>query len=244
MRLDHAPEVAVPAVVLAGDEITAAGQAGGGRRLRVLDFLVGAVLALGGVAVLANALVLQGTRPFALFPPASPVAAEAPAEGKARPVKTTSIPLPRANPAVPHGSRGSAIVGATDGTLGYLAVKTQVSGMPTPLLPVSADEAAAVAIASPRPVAGQRPPLDVGAASEVTGAVRPPAEVPVSARSLAVQRALARLGYGPLKVDGVAGSETRLAIQRFQRDRKLAPDGEMSDRLLRELSAVSGLALN
>ncbi|MFV8096476.1 peptidoglycan-binding domain-containing protein, partial [Enterobacter cloacae complex sp.6730737] len=80
--------------------------------------------------------------------------------------------------------------------------------------------------------------------ADVTGAVRPPSDVPASPRLLAVQKALAKLGYGPLKVDGRPGGETRSAIQRFQRDRNMAADGEVSDKLVRELASVSGVTVN
>lgn len=54
------------------------------------------------------------------------------------------------------------------------------------------------------------------------------------------QRALNTLGYGPLKVDGVIGSGTRAAIEKFERDRKLPVRGEPSPRTLRELAARAG----
>lgn len=60
----------------------------------------------------------------------------------------------------------------------------------------------------------------------------------------AVQRALNRLGYGPVKADGVYGAGTKLAIERFERDRKLPVSGEMSPRVLKELSAASGTAFD
>lgn len=60
----------------------------------------------------------------------------------------------------------------------------------------------------------------------------------------AVQRALNRLGYGPIKADGVYGSGTKLAVERFERDRKLPLTGEVSPRVLKELSAASGTAFD
>jgi peptidoglycan hydrolase-like protein with peptidoglycan-binding domain len=82
---------------------------------------------------------------------------------------------------------------------------------------------------------------------------RPPAPIPVSARSdpvgdlivasrrvAAVQRALTEYGYGQLKPTGTVGSDTLAAIQKFERDRKLPITGQMSDRLVRELSAATG----
>lgn len=252
MRLDPAPALAAPAVV--ADDPFAPPPPRGGRRLKALDFLVAAVVVAAGGAVAANALVMQVPPPHAALPQpgSSGVAA---GNDKAKTVRSTSIPLPPVNP----NARGAAVAGgATNGTLGYLASKTSVTGMTPPLKPVSAEEAAAGAIAAPRPVASLRPPLKTGAL-DATGPIslspagagsvdplpiRPPADVPSSPRVLAVQRALAKLGYGPLKVNGAMSAETRQAIQRFERDRKLPADGEVSDRLMRELGAVSGLAIN
>ena len=72
-------------------------------------------------------------------------------------------------------------------------------------------------------------------------AARAPAEPhrPVAA----AQRALAKLGYGPLKADGVLGEGTRQAIERFERDRRLAVTRDLAPRTLKELSAQSGVAI-
>jgi hypothetical protein len=86
---------------------------------------------------------------------------------------------------------------------------------------------------------------------------RPPAPIPVSSHSdpvgdliiasrrvAAVQRALTDYGYGQLKPTGTVGSDTLAAIQKFERDRKIPVTGQMSDRLVRELSAVTGRAID
>ena len=56
----------------------------------------------------------------------------------------------------------------------------------------------------------------------------------------AVQRALTEYGYGQLKPTGTIGADTQAAIQKFERERKLPVTGQMSDRLVRELSAMIG----
>lgn len=78
-----------------------------------------------------------------------------------------------------------------------------------------------------------------------TNVLRPPAPIPPvqitgSHRVAAVQRALSENGYGQLKATGTIGADTQAAIQRFERDRKLPVTGQMSDRLMRELSVVIG----
>jgi peptidoglycan hydrolase-like protein with peptidoglycan-binding domain len=64
-----------------------------------------------------------------------------------------------------------------------------------------------------------------------------------SRRVLAVQRALSDFGYGPVKPTGLFGPDTKAAIEKFERDRKLPVTGQISDRLLRELAAVTGRPL-
>jgi hypothetical protein len=84
-----------------------------------------------------------------------------------------------------------------------------------------------------------------------SGFPRPPAAIPVSARSdtvsssgsrrvAAVQRALTEYGYGQLKPTGTIGADTQAAIQKFERERKIPVTGQVSDRLVRELTAMTG----
>jgi hypothetical protein len=54
------------------------------------------------------------------------------------------------------------------------------------------------------------------------------------------QRALNRLGYGPLKADGLMGPGTRAAIEKFERAAKLPVKGEPAGRTLRELTQKAG----
>jgi len=92
-----------------------------------------------------------------------------------------------------------------------------------------------------------------------TSNVRPPAAVPAAApaadpiaklvapspskRVTAVQRALSDFGYGQIKVTGVFDPDTRAALEKFERDRRLPPTGQMSDRVVRELAAMTGRPL-
>jgi Putative peptidoglycan binding domain len=81
---------------------------------------------------------------------------------------------------------------------------------------------------------------------------RPPGAIPLvshgdsanavigARRVAAVQRALTEYGYGQLKPTGIMGPDTQAAIQKFERARKLPVTGQLSDRLVRELTAVIG----
>jgi peptidoglycan hydrolase-like protein with peptidoglycan-binding domain len=57
------------------------------------------------------------------------------------------------------------------------------------------------------------------------------------------QKALLKLGYGPLKADGLMGPGTRQALERFERDHKLPVTGELSGRTLRALAAQSNTTI-
>jgi peptidoglycan hydrolase-like protein with peptidoglycan-binding domain len=75
----------------------------------------------------------------------------------------------------------------------------------------------------------------------------PPARIETTAASskrvLAVQRALSDYGYGQIKPTGVVDTETQVAIERFERERKLPVTGQPSDRVVRELAAIIGRPL-
>lgn len=59
----------------------------------------------------------------------------------------------------------------------------------------------------------------------------------------AVQRALAEYGFGQLKPSGVMDRETQDAIEQFERSRKMQVSGQISPRLIRELSMLTGRPL-
>jgi peptidoglycan hydrolase-like protein with peptidoglycan-binding domain len=65
-----------------------------------------------------------------------------------------------------------------------------------------------------------------------------------SQRIIAIQRALSEFGYGQIRLTGVYDTDTKMAIQRFERDRKLPITGEMSERVIRELAALAGRPLD
>lgn len=64
-----------------------------------------------------------------------------------------------------------------------------------------------------------------------------------SKRVLAIQRALSDFGYGQIKQTGAYDPETRTAIEKFERDHRLPVTGQISDRFVRELAAMTGRPL-
>jgi hypothetical protein len=75
---------------------------------------------------------------------------------------------------------------------------------------------------------------------DLIGSAPAPASVAGPARVAAVQRALSEYGYGQLRLSGTLDEPTIVAIQKFEADRKLPVTGRISDRLLGELSAMTG----
>jgi peptidoglycan hydrolase-like protein with peptidoglycan-binding domain len=64
-----------------------------------------------------------------------------------------------------------------------------------------------------------------------------------SKRVLAIQRALADFGYGQIMPTGLYDPDTRTAIEKFERDHRLPVTGQLSDRFVRELAAMTGRPL-
>jgi len=86
-------------------------------------------------------------------------------------------------------------------------------------------------------------------AQPASNALRPPASIPTTGsigsakRVAAVQRVLTEYGYAQLKPTGILGPDTKAAIEHFERERKLPVDGQVTDRLVRELYAATGHAV-
>jgi Putative peptidoglycan binding domain len=184
--------------------------------------LVAGVLAFAAVsAIIANALFLQaGHHPSPMF--GSVVAI--PQAGL-----TPASPLPRPRP-VELATRS--------------ADTSPPESKPVELKPVEIKPADPKA-AEPKAADPLANLVKATAATPVTSNVpRPPAPIPTAAqgarRVAAVQRVLTEYGYGQLKPTGTIGSDTQAAIQKFERERKLPVTGQMSDRLVRDLVAMTG----
>ena len=92
---------------------------------------------------------------------------------------------------------------------------------------VTGTPARPIAAPAPQPVAARRN-------DAITELIGP------SSRIAAVQRALAEYGYGPVKASGILDDATSAAIAKFERDHNLPTSGRVSDRLVKELTAMVG----
>jgi Putative peptidoglycan binding domain len=193
------------------------------------DMIAGALAFAAVSAIIANALFLQaGRHPSPMFGTvvAFPAAALAPAN-----------PLPRPRPL------------EADASLAEPRIAEPKLAEPRLAEPRPAEKPAEPKLADP--LTNLVKATSAAPAAAPSNVLRPPAPIPVSShadtpagpgsrRVAAVQRALTEYGYGQLKPTGTIGSDTQAAIQKFERDRKIPVTGQMSDRLVRELTAMIG----
>ena len=75
----------------------------------------------------------------------------------------------------------------------------------------------------------------------IRAGIIPPATIPSEPdpRLAIVQKNLLRLGYSLGRADGMMGPGTRMAIEKFERDRKWPITGDVSQKIFRELGTIS-----
>ena len=197
------------------------------------DVLAGLLAASAICAILANALFLQaGRHPSPMFGsvvtlPAPQAAVVSPLP-RPRPVELTSRP----GEAEPPEIRPVEVRGADPR---HIEIRSA-----DPRNDSRGDSR------NPDPMANLVVKSTGAPAAAPTNVARPPAPIPATAQSAGarrvagVQRALTQYGYGQLKATGAVGADTQAAISKFERDRKLPVTGQMSDRLVKELTAMIG----
>jgi Putative peptidoglycan binding domain len=215
------------------------------------DMVAGALAVAAIGAIVTNALFLQsGPHPSPMF--GSVVTLPAPGS------PSTVNPLPRPRPAEairseaipvePKAVESKAIEPrATDAKASDLKASDLRATDPLTNLVKATSTAPTAASVAPAPTSVA--PATTSVAPVSTSAIpRPPASIPAAAnpgpggarRVAAVQRALTEYGYGQLKPTGTIGPDTQAAIAKFERDRKIPATGQMTDRMVRELSAMIG----
>ena len=189
------------------------------------DMVAGLIAAAAICAIVANALFLQaGRHPSPMFGSVvtlpAPQAAVANPLPRPRPVELTARPVE----AEPPEPKQVEVRGADSRQFDAKNADARNADAMTNLVVKSTSAPAT----TPANVA--RPPAPIPATAQSAGA----------RRVAAVQRTLTQYGYGQLKPTGAVGSDTQAAISKFERDRKLPVTGQMSDRLVRELTAMVG----
>lgn len=211
---------------------------------------VAGLLAFAAVtAIVTNALFLQaGPHPSPMFgsvvlmPAPSSPSSSSPAASSVSPLSASPLPRPRpveASPPEPRPGEFKSSEAKPD-----LKAEARV-------LDVRPPEVKAV---ESKPSDSMTTLVKAATASmpaTTSTVLRPPAPIPVthnegglaaggSRRVAAVQRALTEFGYGQLRPSGIEGTDTKNALVKFERDRRLPVTAQISDRLIRELSAMTG----
>jgi hypothetical protein len=203
------------------------------------DLVAGALAVAAIGAIVANALFLQsGPHPSPMFGSVVTLPAPAPSVSplpRPRPAEATKAEAAPAEPRVVESriADKAADIKAVESKAADIKASDTKAADPLTNL-VKATSAAPVATSS---------------------IPRPPAPIPFpshndnlapggSRRVAAVQRALTEYGYGQLKPTGTIGSDTQAAIARFERERKIPATGQMSDRMVHELSAMIGRSID
>lgn len=212
------------------------------------------VLAGCGGAIAWNALVLQTVHhPAPLFNTSAAPGAAAPRVAQPMPPMRPAAPTPEAPSPFVAQPMAQAPAPAAPAAAPKLPSRSAIAelirnGEPGAITQPSPRAASVPAAPAPAPVAARAPTVrdPIGEMIRMGGPVPvPPANVGRTDSSDTVmmgQRALAKLGYG-IKADGIMGSGTRQAIERFEQEHRLPVTGELNARTLRELSAASGIAV-
>lgn len=203
--------------------------------------IMGAVVSAVLTCIVINALLLQKAKhPAPLFMPAQP---------------PQSAPVAVSRPANPASAHSMPPV--LDNTPVEAKPKDAITTFLKPNAAEKSASEAAPSVAKPKdPIAallkdgaaersrvGSEPteakPKDAIAAliKSNTAAAEASAETVVAA-----QQALVRLGF-VLRADGVPGTATRQAIELFERDHGMQVNGDLSPRVIKQLSAMSGVAI-
>jgi hypothetical protein len=214
------------------------------------EFVGGLTAAVAVFAISFNALFMQSG------PHPAPIFATQPMPALEMPVAPSRIPLaqPSSAPEAPAPNRMRLISdiqrelgrrGYYDGTVdGIWGGKTdaaardfaQAAGMK--INPEASDSLLRAILASGGKAPSGRPvppePLRNDPIAELISPTK---------RVLAIQRALGDFGYGQIKPSGNFDADTKAAIEKFERDRRLPVTGEISDRFVRELAAMTGRPL-
>ena len=97
-----------------------------------------------------------------------------------------------------------------------------------------------VAETRPKPVEPKPKPVEAKAPDVKPAADSKPTAQP---RVASAQKALAKLGYGPIASDGLMGSATRAALERFERDKNLPVTGDLGPKTMKRLASLSGISV-
>ncbi|TNM65704.1 peptidoglycan-binding domain-containing protein [Aliirhizobium smilacinae] len=111
--------------------------------------------------------------------------------------------------------------------------------------PARNEDPITAAIRSSERQPGMTPPAEIPGSRRVATSPaqtpKRPDPVPASQMVLQIQKGLSNIAYTDVEVDGVAGSQTKAAIRRFQKHYRLPETGEPDQIVLQKLKAIGAL---
>ena len=191
-----------------------------------------------------NVLVTQPNRhPAPLFASAKPVASPVVEPPRRIELAPTPLPVPRPE---------------STGTINRSPGETQgrQSGPTDPIGALLKSDQAARVTAVQKPTVDAKPKADPASKADPSSKTeaktgtdkakddRTAADTkPSKERVAAAQKALVKLGYGPISADGIMGPTTREALERFEKDRKMPVTGSLGSKTLRQLASRSSMTI-
>lgn len=212
---------------------------------RPFDAFAGALAAACTAMILVNALVLQDG--LEIPPPGPRVAREAPAPVAAAP----RAEEPKRDELVEQVQTALAerdlYDGVVDGLMGSAtasAIRSFQQSQGVAPTGEASEKVLGMLLTAPMPKPGA-PALSRApqAATKPTTPATTASTVQPDAKLMAAQKALAKIGYGPVLIDGKMGAGTRNAIKSFERDHGMTETGELSPQVLRALQGMTGAPL-
>ena len=209
---------------------------------RPRDSMAGAIAGIAAMAILINALFMQsGPHPAPIFAnrPAPVVTPQTGPIASLSPQRTPEAARPRSDTVADiqrELTKRGFYDGSTDGVYGPktdTAIRDfeQAAG----LRPSAEPNDVLLATISHSTIRGQ--PIAIPRNDPIAALLAP------NPRIVSVQRALTDFGYGPVKPSGIYDTDTRTAIERFEKARRRPVTGQVSDQLVRDLAALTGRPL-
>jgi len=152
------------------------------------------------------------------------------------------LPIPRQAPRA-DASRAEAPKAEAQRTAARPATQPVVQQIKAP---ARNEDPVTAAIRSSERQPGMMPPAEIpgarrAAAAPVQTAARRSDPLPASQMVLQIQKGLSNIAYTDVEIDGVAGTQTKAAIRRFQKHYRLPETGEPDEVVLQKLKAIGAL---
>lgn len=229
----RAAPVSRPKIV--GSRLLAVVSAGARAAARRPGRVLASVAVIGGASFFAwNATMQQKARhPAPLFVSPKTTASITPAPPRRPDITASTTPAPAPKPDQPAPVR----IASAD-PIGGLLKASEGGGRGAEPKP-AAKPAAAAKHAEPKAAK----PAEAKPAAKPAEAKSTEAKSGPQLRVASAQKALVKLGYGPIATDGVLGANTRQALERFERDKKLPVTGGLGPRTARQLASLSGMTI-